>query len=406
MLLVVSLMCLARTGWDRVSYMRNGQIRQKTAMVIREAEEATNAVQEMQNKSGEYDAKIKKEFERFKYREMISLLNEIVLSTLPNAQNTPDQKELYEAFANGDVEEVAKTPRKERKQLIVTNMSIYYSDNLSTAQFGSTATARRGELSTMEEEMASDDGELEAMRREYEALGYQMDPSLMAQLGMGEQAQVKDAGFVVTVAGYSPYKNVGELLDPIGVDDKPQKWGVATRLMHLDKIVDGNCPFELYNKKDILHFRLEKGPVDLKVAMPAGIGVLETMNKDGTTTTPVSARGVEAGWMPDPGGVRVLVDPLTREIISTVSEVDVFGKERFNNRGEALTKTNDNWFVLNFKLKWKDAPKDAGQTSGSAPVASAGVGGAAAAASSETVAPQSRPRQETRRRKGADFIGE
>ena len=129
------------------------------------------------------------------------------------------------------------------------------------------------------------------------------------------------------------------------------------------------------------------------------------MNKDGTTTTPVLARGVEAGWIADTGGVRVLVDPLTREIISAVSEVDVFGKERFNSRGESLTKTNDTWFILNFKLTWKDAPKAVSQTSGSASEASAGVGGAVAATRSETAAPQSRP-SKTRSRKGADFIGE
>ena len=58
----------------------------------------------------------------------------------------------------------------------------------------------------------------------------------------------------MTISGYSPYKNMGELMDPAGVEDKRDGWGVVTRLLHLDDIVDGNSPFKLYKKTDIKHF--------------------------------------------------------------------------------------------------------------------------------------------------------
>ncbi len=72
----------------------------------------------------------------------------------------------------------------------------------------------------------------------------------------GAVAVEQQAGFVVTIAGYSPYKNIGELMDPPGVEDKPDKWGFVTRLLHLDEIVDGNSPFKLYKKAEVEHFKL------------------------------------------------------------------------------------------------------------------------------------------------------
>jgi type IV pilus assembly protein PilM len=384
LLLVVSLMCLARAGLDKVNYVRNGQVRQRIDNVIREADHANNIVQQSQSKGGEYEAKIKKEFERFKYRDMIPWLHEVVLSTLPNARNNPGQKALYEAFEKGDTETVIKVPRKERKQIIVTNMSVYFSEDLAKAQFGATAMARKGELSRGIAQTGIDEYERqqqEQMAIEYQMMGYQR--GLMPGFGVGTQ-EVKDPGFVITIAGYSPYREVGELLDPVGMDDKSDKWGVVTRLSHLDKIldksmiVDGNSPLQLYGKTDIQHFKIEKGSVDLNADMPAGIGVLEAINKNPSTggTGPVFEPG---GRSYDMSGPSMLVDPMTRETISTVTEIDEYGKQKLNIRGEPLTKTNDNWFVLNFKLRWRDAPKDF--------VTGAKTAAAASAATISTVSP-------------------
>ena len=44
-------------------------------------------------------------------------------------------------------------------------------------------------------------------------------------------------------------------MDPIGVENDPNKWGVITRLLHLDKVIDGNSPFELFKKTEISAFQ-------------------------------------------------------------------------------------------------------------------------------------------------------
>ena len=44
---------------------------------------------------------MKKDFEWFRYREIIPQLHEIILSALPNAKTNPEQRDLYEAFAAG-----------------------------------------------------------------------------------------------------------------------------------------------------------------------------------------------------------------------------------------------------------------------------------------------------------------
>jgi len=47
-----------------------------------------------------------------------------------------------------------------------------------------------------------------------------------------------------------------------------------------------------------------------------------------------------------------LIDPMTKEIISKVAELDEDGKEKLDGRGIV----NDHWFILNVKFAWKDAP--------------------------------------------------
>jgi hypothetical protein len=127
-------------------------------------------------------------------------------------------------------------------------------------------------------------------------------------------------GFIVTITGYSPYKNISELLDPPKVQDDPNKWGLVTRLIHLNSMFDGNSPFELYKKTDKQHFDFQPGEVDLAAEMPPGIGVRKKIE----------------------GKDDVLIDPMTNEIISKITNAD------------KTAQVNDSWFVLNFKLKWKD----------------------------------------------------
>jgi hypothetical protein len=79
--------------------------------------------------------------------------------------------------------------------------------------------------------------------------------------------------------------------------------------------------------------------------MPAGIGVRKTIEgKDATKED-------------------VFIDPMTKEVISKVADVDEAGKKVTDRQGNQVYQINDHWFVLNLKLKWKDALVPAGITS-------------------------------------------
>ncbi len=123
---------------DRMSYARNDPVRRRTITILSDVAEARSRLEEEQRKGSSYEEIIKKELEPFKYRDVVPLLHQTIISALPNEKNNPAQKNLYEAFANGDVEGVLKVPRKERKQIFVTGMSAYFANDLSAAQFGAT----------------------------------------------------------------------------------------------------------------------------------------------------------------------------------------------------------------------------------------------------------------------------
>jgi hypothetical protein len=59
----------------------------------------------------------------------------------------------------------------------------------------------------------------------------------------------------------------------------------------------------------------------------------------------------------EPGGIaeEVLIDPMTREVINDVAELEE-GKEKLDRSGNVIYKANDHWFVLNAKFIWKNAP--------------------------------------------------
>jgi len=165
--------------------------------------------------------------------------------------------------------------------------------------------------------------------------------------GMGDTTEEKMPGFVATIAGYSPYAKIGELMDPHGVEDNKDKWGFVTRLLNLNEFVaDGNSPFELYNKTDPNQFKLEIGEVSFEVEMPAGIGIRDVRYKP---TPAGSTQEEEAEW--------ILIDPMTRETISKIAEWDENGRPRLDRRGMPVHTVNDHWFVLSVKFVWVDAPE-------------------------------------------------
>jgi type IV pilus assembly protein PilM len=351
MLLAVSLLCFARTGLDKMNYNKNGPARQRIGGILNTVNQAKQQLEDEKRKGSESEAIIEKELEPFKYRKMIPYLHEVIISALPNEKNNPKQAKLYKAFAEGDVEGIMEIPRKAREQIFITNMSAFFTSDLATAQFGGADLWRRtrgtpggaeGEGYEMMEEYEYE------MMMEMERMGGQYGQYYPGGMfGMGSATEEKMPGFVVTVAGYSPYGKIAELMDPYGVEDKQDEWGFVTRLWHLDEFVaDRNSPFELYKKTDPNQYKLEIGEVSWEVEMPAGIGIRDVRYKP---TPPGSTQEEEAEW--------VLIDPMTKEVISKIAEWDENGRPKLDNKGMPVNTVNDRWFVLNVKFVWVDAPK-------------------------------------------------
>ena len=347
LLLAVSAMCLGRYGWDRINFKKNKLVRDRTGMILGDVQQAKEKLQAIEREGSESEATIEKEFEPFKYREMIPRLHEIIIAALPNEKNNPKQAKLYQAFANGNVEGILEIPRKAREQIFITNMSVFFSNDLAAAQFGGADMWRRsrgtpGVGGEEFDEMMYEDEYMEEMMMGEQ---YQFAPGMFGQ--GGPAVEEKKPGFVITVAGYSPYEKIVELMDPYGVEDRQDKWGLVTRLLHLDDfVVDGDSPFELYKKKDPNQFKLEIGEVSSGVQMLAGIGIMDVRYK------------------PTPGGLGqeetaewIFIDPMTREIISKIPEWEANGRPKLDQRGMPVYTVNDHWFVLNVKFVWRDAPE-------------------------------------------------
>jgi len=364
MLLAVSIMCFGRTGWDSMNHKKNAPIRDNIAASLDRVQDAQDKYSEEKQKGAGFEAAIEKEFEPFKYREIIPLLHETIMSALPNEKTNPEQAGLYKAFAEGRVADITKIPRKERKQVFVTNMTMFFTNDLDKGQFMGADAWRRSRGTP-----GRDGGLEDGMMDEYEyammiEAEYGMEMGRFAPGGLfGTQTtEEKKQGFVLTIIGYSPYGNrvteVRELIDPHGVGEQRDKWGFVTRLAHLDDLVeDGNSPFELYKKEDHEQFNLEIKEVALDnvdVTPPEGVGVWEEQTPKTPTVTAPARSGFGYGYG---GQVEwALVDPMTRETINKVPVLDEDGKQRYY-QGKPLDKVNDHWFVLNVKFVWRGAPE-------------------------------------------------
>ncbi len=361
MLLAVSLLCFARTGWDKMNYNKNSQLRAITGGLIDKAQQATNQLADIDTKSEQYGTDIEKEFEVFKYREIIPRLHETIISMLPNKENTPEQAQLYDAFARGDVQGIKdfkinsrKIDRNGRKQIFITYMSVNFSNDLDKAQFGGADLWRRsrgtlGATSGMDGDMGEYEYQMMMMQ---EMDGFRRDSFGPTPYGFETQtAEEKKSGFVVTIVGYSPYgeniTELGQLMDPSGVENDPNNWGFITRLAHLDDMIaDGNSPFELYNKSDPEQFKLEMKEINPEVEQPPlGAGVRDVIYRKKMTQSGLQET---AEW--------VYLDSSTKEIINKISVLDENGREVLDY-GQPVYQVNDHSFVLNLKFVWRDAPE-------------------------------------------------
>ena len=352
LLLTVMLMWLGRVGLDRVTYARSEAERSAVSRIVGQAKEAQQIEREFETQKTELLDKAKKNFQLFTYRETVPQLYELLLSTLPNARTNPEQAELYAAYERGDAERVKAIPRDRRKQIFPINVAVFFSDDLATAQFGQTAMMRKQAM-MRDSQMAvgMDEGYEEMMAQLAEIYG----DRYMGGTGQTEEEE-KEAGFVVSIVGYSPYRDLMALVHPTGVDEQPDKWGLVTRLIHIDEFVDANSPFELYERADANHFRLEKGVVDLETDVPIGIGDSVFLAEEPGTSTGTTARSnpMMTGYNQ---GYEVLVDPVTRERIDAEKQKDAYGNVKKDALGNDMLIVRDSWFQLDFKLKWEYAPE-------------------------------------------------
>jgi len=357
LLLAVSVLSFARTIFDKANWKNKQDIRDEIRNVISTAGQAEGNLEAEKRKEVDSEAIMQKAFGAFKYRDVIPLLHQTIISALPNKENNRAQAKLYEAFANGNVETVKGTARKERKQIFVTGMSVYFVDDVNTAQFPTGFLAGAGERwQGRVERFVEDYGAYETTRESRIGDGGTSGYSAQTFYDTTGEGQIREKkqfeegpGFVVTIAGYSPYKDIGKLVDPVGVEDDPNSWGVVTRLLHLDNIFDGNSPFKLYNRTEARHFKFEKGEVDLETPMPPGIGILDVRFRKAKTVR--VGEGAESGeW--------ILIDPMTKETISKIAELDKYGQRKLDGKGKPIYNVNDRWFVLNLKFIWKDAPEE------------------------------------------------
>ncbi|MHC4528191.1 MAG: type IV pilus assembly protein PilM, partial [Planctomycetota bacterium] len=86
-LLLVSLMCFARTKWDQVNYDKHALLRKEIASTIDEAAEARSRFAEEEAKGETYKVRIEEAFKPFAYRDLVPRLHQAIISTLPNATN-------------------------------------------------------------------------------------------------------------------------------------------------------------------------------------------------------------------------------------------------------------------------------------------------------------------------------
>lgn len=386
LVVLVCLLCLGTAFRYLTQYNANAPVRQEVAGILSRAGEAISKMDQINSDKQPLAERIQKQFDLFKYRDIIPTLNEQIIFCLPNAQNTPEQAPLFEAFGKGDSASIQAIPRNQRKQVFITRVMIEYTADLPKASF-------------------PDPSKIAALSSEGGMMGvpgmglpYVPPPTYpMGEMGGLEQpaapVETPPAGFTVLIEGYTPYQKINELLDPTGVANDPSRWGIITRLENLGKILKGT-PFELYKKNETSHFKVEfdaviapstrSGSFVAQAKQPAGIGVLQEKRRaaesaDAATNPalmPMMRMGPDGGYGGGmPGADRiivesVLVDPMTDEEMSktfdliTPQDVETnpemsdkdLGRKKYDSYGKEKYIERDKWFRVQAKFVWKGAP--------------------------------------------------
>ncbi|HOQ05157.1 MAG TPA: type IV pilus assembly protein PilM [Anaerohalosphaeraceae bacterium] len=381
--LAVSLICLLWTFRLLQQYSRENSGLRTVQAVMQQAQSINSAVSDFESQKPMFEQQVQKEMDLFKYRQIVPLLNETLLKCFPNKENTPAIAELYDAFVNGDLKTIRSIPRGDRKVMFVTRLEVQFAPDLAAAALPQ--GSRRS--MTGYGPGAGFGGEVGGFMGGPVMQPGGMPPEMMPGMPGGEMGtagvqSATQAGFVVLIEGYSPYKEIAQLLDPPGVGTDQTRWGVVTRFENL-KTLFPDTPFELFGKGDIRHFKDESGPVDpADMQMPAGIGILREVERVPSS----QAGGAAAGMTAMPGGPvaggmtgavptritkeTVLVDPMTEEEISRtldiITQEDIKNNPSYTDRdlgrvkqtpfGEPQYIIRDHWFRIQAKFVWKDAP--------------------------------------------------
>ncbi len=334
-LLVVSILATLKVVNDGRKYSAQNTVRRQIGSIISEAEAAERKLEEQQRKAEEFSSTIENAFEKFKNRDIVPKLHEKIISYLPNEDNNPEQADLYQAFRKGNVNKITQIPRKDRKQIFVTELSIEFTWDVANYEI---------DAKNLVDQFSRD-----SFRGRGSSRGYSSRSSgYSRRSSSGEETEEESGpGFIIRMAGYSPYSRLEEeLLDPAGVQNNPERWGFITRLMNM-KEVDPNSAFRLYGKSSVENFVLRTGPVGVsdETNTPRGVGEL-VIPEDEVSQYGSGRNEIEEGY---------LIDPLTREVISREPVMDSMNKPKRDRKGNVIYEINDKWFVTAFKIVWEDA---------------------------------------------------
>lgn len=380
-LLAVMVLGLGKAFKDSKQYDSNKVHQTAYKSAISQVQKVKLGIDEQKNRKQPLIDQITKEVDRFKYRDIVPSFNEMVLKCMPNKDNTPDHIDLHEAFNDGNVQAVMSIPRQDRRQLFVTRFAIEFTADVETASFPQPKTG----------------GRRSSPRRSSSTT------SRRPSTGEQEEEKVGGPGFTVLIEGYSPYRNIAELLDPPTPGNDQSRWGIVTRFENL-KTLFPELPFVLFNKHQIEHFTLVTDWVDLEdPEMPLGIGIEKEVERvpnalqQGTTQLTRRTLRPRGGDMmmddmmmgmdqparrstrPRAGSgsdfvytESVLVDPMTNEEMSktydiiTQKDIDAdpdlterdLGRKKTTEFGEERFIERDQWFRIQAKFVWTEAPEE------------------------------------------------
>jgi len=370
---LVSVLGLGRAAIDSARYSGAETDRKMIKLILSDSQRNDSDYNSQKSREDASKAEVDTYMAYFDYRDVIPDLAQTILTCLPDD------------LAKGNISSIKSVPRAERKQLFVTSMTIHYSPKISLGMFkeiraGHSSGGRRREDEPGEDMMEG--------YEDYGMEGYGMEgygnESYSQQNAQAQDDGIekpKDGpGFVVTIEGYSPYKNILDLLDPSHVGTDEKKWGIVTKF---DALARKGHPFELYIKDDDKHFKQDTGDVEYgEKEMPGGIGVYKEIQRILLQEEPGKKRGGGGAYRRPGHGTnvpdrveseKVLIDPMTDEEMSktydfiTQQEInsdpsmdaDDLGKikiDRMNGKPKYIVR--DHWFRLNVKFLWTEAPKE------------------------------------------------